>query len=88
MALGATPQRVAREVITSALSNIGFGLVMGLPLAWWLSRGFGSLLFDVTPAEFSVYVGVSLVICAVGVAAALLPSRRASRVDPIISLRS
>jgi len=88
MALGATPQQVAREVLTSALASIGFGLVLGLPLAWWLSQGFGSLLFDVTPADLSVYAGVSVMICAVGVAAALLPSQRAARVDPIISLRS
>jgi ABC-type antimicrobial peptide transport system permease subunit len=88
MALGATPQQIAREVLTSALTNIGFGLALGLPLAWWLSQGFGSLLFDVTPADLSVYASVSVMICAVGVAAALLPSQRAARVDPIISLRS
>ena len=88
MALGATPRRVAGDVLTSALVHTGLGLAFGLPLAWWLSRGLGSLLFDVTPADVSIYVGVSMMVCAVGVAAALLPSRRAARVDPIISLRS
>jgi ABC-type antimicrobial peptide transport system permease subunit len=88
MALGATPQQVARQVLTSALGTIGLGLAMGLPVAWWLSRGFGSLLFGVTPADLSVYAGVSVIVCVVGVLAALLPSRRAARVDPIVSLRA
>jgi predicted permease len=88
MALGATPQQVARQVLTSAFGHIGLGLVLGLVAASWLSRGFGSLLFGVTPADLSVYAGVSVMVCAVGMVAALLPSRRAARVDPIVSLRA
>ncbi len=88
MALGATPQQVARQVLTSAFGHIALGLALGLPAAWWLSRGFGSLLFGVTPADLSIYAGVSVMVCAVGVIAALLPSRRAARVDPIVSLRA
>lgn len=88
MALGATPARVARHVLTSALGHVGLGLALGLPVAWWLSRGFSSLLFDITPADPSVYAGVSGLVCVVGVVAALLPSIRAARVDPIVSLRA
>jgi ABC-type antimicrobial peptide transport system permease subunit len=88
MALGATPQQVARQVLRSALGHIGLGLALGLPIAWWLSRSFGSLLFGVTPADLWVYTGVAAMICAVGLLAALLPSRRAARVDPIVSLRA
>jgi ABC-type antimicrobial peptide transport system permease subunit len=88
MALGATPHQIARQVLLSALVHVGLGLAVGLPLAWWLSRGFGSLLFGVTPADLSVYAGVSVTVMAVGVVAALLPSRRAARVDPIVSLRA
>jgi predicted permease len=88
MALGATPYQVAGRVITSALCHIGLGLALGLPMAWWLSRGFGSLLFGVTPADPWAYAGVSALVCAVGLIAALLPSRRAARVDPIVSLRA
>jgi len=79
---------VARQVLTSAFGHIGLGLVLGLVAASWLSRGFGSLLFGVTPADLSVYAGVSVMVCAVGMVAALLPSRRAARVDPIVSLRA
>jgi putative ABC transport system permease protein len=88
MALGATPGHIARQVLTSALGHIGLGLALGLPMGWWLSRGFGSLLFGVTPADLWVYAGVSAMVCAVGLVAAVLPSRRAARVDPIVSLRA
>jgi putative ABC transport system permease protein len=88
MTLGATPQQVARQVLKSALGHIGLGLAFGLPIAWWVSRGFGSLLFGVTPADLEVYAGVTAMICVVGLLAALLPSRRAARVDPIVSLRA
>jgi predicted permease len=88
MALGATPRRIARHVLTSALGHIGLGLVLGLPTALWLSRGFGSLLFGVTPADLQIYAGVAVLVCAVGLVAALVPSRRAARVDPIVSLRA
>jgi predicted permease len=88
MALGATPAQVARQVFRSVLGHLGVGLALGLPIAWWLSRGFGSLLFGVTQADVSVYAGVSVMICVVGLVAAVLPSRRAARVDPITSLRA
>jgi ABC-type antimicrobial peptide transport system permease subunit len=88
MALGATPKQVAGRVIASTLSHIAVGLALGLPIAWWLARGFGSLLFGVTPANPWVYAGVSALVCAVGLVAAFLPSRRAARVDPIVCLRA
>jgi predicted permease len=88
MALGATPPQIARHVLGSTFIQIGAGLALGLPIAWWLSRGFGNLLFGVTPADVSVYSGVSVLVCAIGMIAAFLPSRRAARVDPIASLRN
>lgn len=88
MALGATPQHVARQVLISTLGHVGLGLAIGLPMAWWLTRGLGSLLFGVTPTDLGVHAGVSAMISAVGLAAALLPARRAARVDPIVSLRA
>lgn len=88
IALGATPRRIARQVLKSALGHIARGLTLGLPMAWWPSRGFGSLLFGVTAADLWVYAGVAAMVCTVGLIAALLPSRRAARVDPILSLRA
>jgi ABC-type antimicrobial peptide transport system permease subunit len=88
VALGATARDVQRQILGVALRHLAGGLLIGLPCAWWLSRGFTALLFQVTPADLSVYAGVAVLLCGVGLAAALIPSRRAARVDPIICLRS
>ena len=88
VALGATSRDIQRQILTLALKNLMAGLLIGLPIAWWLSRGFTALLFQVTPADVSVYVGVATLLCFVGLAAAVIPSRRAARVDPIICLRA
>jgi ABC-type antimicrobial peptide transport system permease subunit len=88
MALGATPSRIQRGVMALAWRHLLIGLGLGLPIAWWLSRGFASLLFQVTPADASVYAGVSILLCVVGFMAAWIPARRASRIDPIVSLRT
>lgn len=87
MVLGASPGRIARDVLAEATRNLCLGLAIGLPVAWWISRGFGALLFQITPADLSVYAGVSVLLSVVGLLAALVPARRASRVDPIRSLR-
>ncbi len=87
MVLGATPGRIARDVLTGATRNVCLGLAVGLPVAWWFSRGLGALLFQITPADPSVYAGVSVLLSMVGLLAALVPARRASRVDPMFSLR-
>jgi len=87
IALGATPARIRQAVLAVASRHLAAGLALGIPAAWWLSRGFTALLFRVTPADVSVYVGVSTLLVAVGFLAAWIPARRAARIDPIISLR-
>ena len=70
-----------------ACRHLALGLAIGLPIAWWLSRGFASLLFQVTPADVSVYAGVAILVIVLGLLAAWIPARRAARIDPIVSLR-
>jgi hypothetical protein len=88
VALGATPSRIRRSVLVLAGRLLLSGLAVGLPLAWWISRGFTAYLFQVTPADPVVYAGVAALLCFVGFAAALLPARRAARTDPMITLRA
>lgn len=87
LALGATPGQIQRGVLTLAWRHLIGGLVIGLPLAWWLSRGFDYLLFQVTTADVSVYAVVAAALVGIGVTAAWLPARRAAHTDPIASLR-
>jgi hypothetical protein len=88
VALGATPARIRRNVLRLAGIHVFAGLAIGLPAAWWFSRGFASYLFQVTPADPSVYIFVAALVAAVAVAAAIIPARRAARTDPMITLRS
>jgi putative ABC transport system permease protein len=88
VALGATPRLIRRSVLAGAGTDVLSGLAVGLPLAWWISRSFAAYLFQVTPADPSVYVGVATLVGAVGLGAALLPARRAARTDPMITLRA
>jgi ABC-type antimicrobial peptide transport system permease subunit len=74
-------------VLTTAVRHVGLGLTLGLPLAWWCSQGFAALLFRVTPTDISVYIGVAALLGGVGLVAALVPARRAAKVDPVVSLR-
>jgi putative ABC transport system permease protein len=88
VALGATRTDIRRGILAMAIRHALAGLVIGLPMAWWLSRGFAAYLFQVTPTNMAAYVGVSVMLGLVAIAAALIPSRRAARVDPIICLRA
>jgi putative ABC transport system permease protein len=64
------------------------GVVAGVLLSFVALRPLQSLLYGVGSTDPFVLAGVSLVLMAVAVAASYLPARRASRVDPVVALRS
>lgn len=88
VALGASAARIRRHVVGQAGRYLTAGLIIGLPAAWFVTRAFGSLYFGVTPANVLVYLLVAALMVAAGLAAAVVPARRASRVDPIEVLRA
>jgi predicted permease len=88
IALGATARDISRGVLRQVGRHLALGLVVGLPAAWGISRGFGSLFFQVGPTDPSIYVTVAALLAAVALVAAIVPARRASRVDPLVSLRA
>jgi putative ABC transport system permease protein len=88
LALGATTDDIAQRVLFTTARYVVLGLALGLPTAWWISRGFAALFFQVQPTDLSTYAIVAAVIALAGIVAAILPARRASRVDPLVSLRS
>jgi ABC-type antimicrobial peptide transport system permease subunit len=87
MALGARAMDVAWMVMREALAIAALGAALGAPLAWWLSRYVESQLFGVTPTDAATFGLVVLVLAVVAVAAGLVPSRRASKVEPMAALR-
>jgi predicted permease len=87
MALGARAGQVIRLVLNSGLRLVLIGLAIGLVAAGAAARLIQSLLFSVQPLDPIVYAGVAIVFAIVGTCACLVPSIRASRIDPLVALR-
>jgi predicted permease len=88
MALGATRRDVLRLVLTHALRTVLTGLIVGLAGAAGVTRVLQTFLFGVTPTDPLVFTAVTLLLLAVGLMAAWLPARRATRIDPWAALRA
>ncbi len=87
LALGARPEDLLRLVVRQGLGLGAAGVAFGLLLAIPASRFLASMLYQVSAGDPSVFGGVALLLLAVAWAAAYLPARRASRVDPMEVLR-
>lgn len=88
MALGATARNVGASVLRTTGRHLLAGALAGAAGGWMISRIFRGLLFGLTttsPEPYLIAVGVVL---AVGLIAALVPARRASRVDPLVVLKT
>jgi putative ABC transport system permease protein len=87
MALGAQAWSVLRMVLDQGLRLVAMGAVVGLGGALAVSRLIEGLLFGVTPTDPATFASVLALLAAVSVVAALVPARRATRVDPLSVLR-
>jgi predicted permease len=87
MALGAEPQRIGVMIGKEVSALVGVGIVLGLPLAYALGRFVASMMYQVKPFEAVSVLGALLALGVVAVAAAYLPAKRATRVDPLVALR-
>ncbi len=88
MALGALPASVLGSVLRAALVHISLGLALGVAGAWAVGRFVESFLFEVRPHDPAIFAAVVSILIVTGLAAALVPARRASRLDPLVALRS
>jgi macrolide transport system ATP-binding/permease protein len=87
MALGAGRKSILVMILRGALSQIIFGVVIGVPVALACARLLASLLYGVNPSDPLTFVAVSLVLVGVALSACYIPARRATRVDPMVALR-
>jgi putative ABC transport system permease protein len=87
MALGASRSNVLRLVMSQAMQLAVGGVAMGLALAWGLTGLIESLLFGVKAADPTTFGLVAAILAAVALAAAYVPARRATAIDPLIALR-
>jgi putative ABC transport system permease protein len=92
MALGADQRTILTMVMRQVVWQLGIGLVAGLVIALLISfvggDGLVGALPQISPRDPLTYVVVALLLTAVSILAALVPARRATRVDPMIALRA
>ncbi|MBA3496174.1 MAG: FtsX-like permease family protein [Gemmatimonadales bacterium] len=88
MALGARPPEILRLVVGDGMLTVAVGVLVGVMAAAGLSRFLESLLYGVEPHDPTTFIGVTLLIGVVALAASVIPARRAVRVDPVVALRS
>ena len=87
IALGATPGDIRSLVVSEGTRLAGIGIAIGIVGALAASRALGALLFGVSATDPATFGLAALVLAAAGVAAAYIPARRASRIDPVSLLR-
>jgi putative ABC transport system permease protein len=87
MALGASRSSVLRLVLGQSLTLALFGVVLGMAGSLILANLISSMLFQVSPRDPITFALVAMVLAAAALLAGYLPARRATQVDPMISLR-
>jgi predicted permease len=88
IALGAGKSSIFRLIVGHAMMLVGISLLLGLAGAFAATRLLNSLLFGVGASDPATFVAIVLLVSAVAFVSAWLPARRATRVDPIIALRT
>lgn len=88
LALGAQPSQIRALILGQGVRLLTIGLVIGFAGALACSRVLGSFLFEVKAIDPAIYAAVSLLLALAAILACWIPARRASRVDPIVTLRA
>ncbi len=87
MAIGARPRDVFKMVLGQGMKLALIGVVLGLALAFALTRLMQTMLFGVEPTDKLTFAAISIMLITVALLACYLPGRRATKVEPTISLR-
>jgi ABC-type antimicrobial peptide transport system permease subunit len=88
MALGATRERVQMGVILKTLRMALIGVAVGTIASFAVARAISSMLFGTEPTDPLTFAGMIVLLTVVAFVAGYLPARRASRINPMIALRS
>ena len=86
-ALGADARMLRNMILRQGLMLAALGILIGTALAHTVTRVLTSLLFGVMPHDPTATIAVSMLLMAVALAASWIPARRASRIDPVVTLR-
>lgn len=88
MALGAQRSNVLGLILGQGARLIGIGIAIGIVGGVWAARALTSLLFGVKSTDLPTFVGVSVLLAGLALVACAVPALRATRVDPLVVLRS
>ncbi len=88
MAVGAQRADILKLVIKQGMRLVAIGLVLGLTASFMLTRLMKNLLFGVIANDPSTFVVIAVLLLAVALLACWIPARRATKVDPLVALRS
>jgi predicted permease len=88
LALGAQRADVVRVSVGQTATTTAIGVVVGLGAAAIVTRYLKTLLFGITPLDAATFLTASVVLMAVALLTCYVPARRATRIDPMIALRS
>jgi len=88
LALGARPAQIRALILSHGMQLLFIGSIIGLAAAFALSRALQSVLFEVKGIEPRIYISVVALLFSATFLASWIPARRASRVDPIVALRT
>ena len=88
MALGASATDLQRRIVLRTLGLAALGLALGMAASRVLSSTLGSLLFGVTTGDPVTFIEVGTLLIAVAAIAGYIPAWKASRIDPMVALRS
>jgi hypothetical protein len=87
-ALGAQPSVLTSMMVLEHLRPVMVGVAVGLLLSWWSTRLLSAFLYRIDPHEPIVWAGAAIMLMGAAAAAAWIPARRASAVDPVRVLRA
>jgi len=88
MALGASATGLQRSIVLRTLGLAALGLALGMAGSRVLSSALGSLLFGITAGDPVTFIEVGTLLIAVAAIAGYIPAWKASRIDPMVALRS
>jgi predicted permease len=87
MALGAGKRDILRLVLRQGLALVIGGMMLGVLLAWALTRSMATLLIGVSPTDALTFLTATLLLGGIGLWACYAPARRAMNLDPMVALR-
>jgi putative ABC transport system permease protein len=88
VALGASPSTVVRLVIAQGMRVVAVGVAVGLAGSLVASRLMTRLVYGVSVTDPLTYTGVAALLAVVALVASYIPARRATRIDPLVAMRT